>query len=45
MSDIIRMILSRGLRVEGYALRMGEMRNTCKVLVGNPEGKGFGRPR
>jgi hypothetical protein len=28
------------MRLAGNAARMGEMRNTHKILVGNPEGKG-----
>jgi hypothetical protein len=37
--NIIRMIKSRRMRWVGYIVRIGEMRNTDKILVGNPEGK------
>ncbi|KAJ4432902.1 hypothetical protein ANN_15158 [Periplaneta americana] len=44
--DIIRNIKSRRLRWAGHASRMGESRNTYRVLVGRPEGKRpLGRPR
>ncbi|KAJ4440904.1 hypothetical protein ANN_10751 [Periplaneta americana] len=37
--DIIRNIKSRRLRWAGHVARMGESRNTYRVLVGRPEGK------
>ncbi|KAJ4433434.1 hypothetical protein ANN_15732 [Periplaneta americana] len=44
--DIIRNIKSRRLRWAGHVARMGESRNTYRVLVGRPEGKRpLGRPR
>jgi hypothetical protein len=43
--DIIRQIKSRRMRWVGPVAHMGEERNVCKVLVGNPEGKiPLGRP-
>jgi hypothetical protein len=39
LPSIIRMIKSRRMRWEGHAARMGEKRNACRLLVGNPEGK------
>ncbi|KAJ4428006.1 hypothetical protein ANN_24020 [Periplaneta americana] len=43
---IIRNIKSRRLRWAGHVARMGESRNTYRVLVGRPEGKRpLGRPR
>ncbi|KAJ4439560.1 hypothetical protein ANN_07687 [Periplaneta americana] len=44
--DIIRSIKSRRLRWAGHVARMGESRNSYRVLVGRPEGKKpLGRPR
>ncbi|KAJ4431435.1 hypothetical protein ANN_20032 [Periplaneta americana] len=44
--DIVRNIKSRFLRWAGHVARMGESRNTYRVLVGMPEGKRhLGRPR
>ncbi|KAJ4439145.1 hypothetical protein ANN_15102 [Periplaneta americana] len=44
--DIIRNIKSRRLRWSGHVARMGESRNSYRVLVGRPEGKRpLGRPR
>jgi hypothetical protein len=44
--SIIRMIKSRRMRWAGHVARMGEKRNTYRILVGLPEGKGpLGRPR
>jgi hypothetical protein len=44
--NIIRMIKSRRMRSAGHVVRMGEKRNACRILVGNPEGKRpLGRPR
>jgi hypothetical protein len=37
--SIIRMIKSRRVRWAGHVARMGEKRNACRILVGNPEGK------
>jgi hypothetical protein len=33
------MIKSRRMRWAGHVARMGEKRNACRILVGNPEGK------
>jgi hypothetical protein len=33
------MIKSRRMRWIGHVARMGEKRNSCRILVGNPEGK------
>jgi hypothetical protein len=33
------MIKSRRMRWAGHVARMGEKRNTYRILVGNPEGK------
>jgi hypothetical protein len=44
--SIIRIIKSRGMRWTGHVARMGEKRNTYRLLVGKPEGKKpLGRPR
>jgi hypothetical protein len=44
--SIIRIIKSRKIRWVGHVAQMGEKRNTCTILVGNPEGKRqLGRPR
>jgi hypothetical protein len=44
--SIIRIIKSRRVRWAGHVARMGEKRNTCRILVGKPEGKRpLGRPR
>ncbi|KAJ4449410.1 hypothetical protein ANN_00809 [Periplaneta americana] len=44
--DIIRNIKSRRLRWAGHVARMGEFRNSYRVLVGRPEEKiPLGRPR
>jgi hypothetical protein len=44
--SIIRMKKSRTIRREGHVARMGEKRNACKMLVGEPEGtRPLGRPR
>jgi hypothetical protein len=37
--NIIRMIKSRSVRLEGRATRMGENKNAYRILVGKPEGK------
>jgi hypothetical protein len=34
-----RMIKSRRMRWAGHVMRMWEMRNACKMLVGKTEGK------
>jgi hypothetical protein len=45
-SSVSRMIKSRRMRLVGHVARMGEERNTCRLLVGKPEGKRqLGRPR
>jgi hypothetical protein len=44
--SIIRIIKSRRMRWAGHVARMGEKRNTYRILVGNPEGREpLGRPR
>jgi hypothetical protein len=35
--NIITMIKSRRMRWAGHVERMGEKRNACRILVGNPE--------
>jgi hypothetical protein len=37
--SIIRMSKSRRLRLAGHVARLGEKRNACGLLVGNPAGK------
>jgi hypothetical protein len=37
--SIIRMIKSRRMRWVEHVTRMGEKRNSCRILVGIPEGK------
>jgi transcription termination factor 2 len=37
--SVIRMIKSRRIRWSGHVARMGEKRNTYRILVGKPEGK------
>jgi hypothetical protein len=45
-SNITRIIKSRRMRWVGHVARFGEMRNSYKILVGQPEGKrSYGRPR
>jgi hypothetical protein len=44
--SIIRMIKSRRMRWARHVARMGEKRNTYRILLGKPEGKKLlGRPR
>jgi hypothetical protein len=44
--SIIRIIKSRRMRWAGHVARIGEKRNTYRLLVGKPEGKRpLGRPR
>jgi hypothetical protein len=44
--SIIRIIKSRRMRWVGNAAKMGEKRNACRILVGNPKGTiPLGRPR
>jgi hypothetical protein len=44
--SIIRIIKSRRMRWAGHVARMGEKRNSYRILVGKPEGKRpLGRPR
>jgi len=44
--NIIQVIKSRRMRWSGHVARIGEIRGTCGVLVGKPEGKrSLGRPR
>jgi hypothetical protein len=37
-SDIVRMIKLRRMRWAVHVARMGSMKNTCKILLGKPEG-------
>jgi hypothetical protein len=39
IQNIFRMIKSRRIRLAGHVTRMGEKRNTCRILVGQPEGE------
>jgi hypothetical protein len=44
--SIIRIMKSRRMRWAGHVARMGEKRNSYRLLVGKPEGKRpLGRPR
>jgi hypothetical protein len=44
--NIIRIIKSRKMRWAGRVARMGDTRNTCRILVGKSEGKrALGRNR
>jgi hypothetical protein len=44
--SIITIIMSRRMRWASHVARMGEKRNTYRLLVGKPEGKRpLGRPR
>jgi hypothetical protein len=44
--NIIRMIKLRRMRWAGHVVRMGETRNSYRILVGKPEKKRpLGRPR
>jgi hypothetical protein len=44
--SIITMIKSRRMKCAGHVARMGEKMNSCRILVGKPEGKRpLGRPR
>jgi hypothetical protein len=44
--SIIRKIKSRRMKWAGHVARMGEKRNTYRLLVGKPEGRRpLGRPR
>jgi hypothetical protein len=36
LSSIIRIIKSSGMRSAGHVAQMGEKRNVCRLLVGNP---------
>jgi hypothetical protein len=46
LPSIIRIIKSRRMRWVGHVERMGEKRNTYRLLVGEPDGKTLlGRPR
>jgi hypothetical protein len=40
LPNIIRMLKSRRMRLEGHVARMGEKRNAYRILVGKSEGKG-----
>jgi hypothetical protein len=43
---IIRMIMSRRMRLAGHVGRMGAKRNAYRILLGKPEGKTpLGRPK
>jgi hypothetical protein len=44
--SIIRMIKSKRMRRAGHAARIRKKKNTCRMLVGKPEGmRPLGRPR
>jgi hypothetical protein len=44
--NIIRIIKSRRMKWAGHVARMGEKRNSYRLLVGKPEGtRPLGRPR
>jgi hypothetical protein len=46
LPSIIRIIKSRRMRWVGHVVRMGEMRNAYRLLVGKPEiSRPLGRPR
>jgi hypothetical protein len=46
LPNIIRIIKSRRMRWAGLVARMGDKRNSYRLLVGRPEGKRpLGRPR
>ena len=46
LPNIVRVVKSRIMRLEGHVVRMGEGRGVHRVLVGKPEGKRpLGRPR
>jgi hypothetical protein len=46
LPHIIKIIKLRRMRWAGHVAGMGEKRNTCRLLVGKPEGKRpLGRPR
>jgi hypothetical protein len=45
LPDKIRMVKSRMVRLTGIVAHLGEKRNACRVLVGNPKGlRPLGRP-
>jgi hypothetical protein len=37
--NIIRLMKSRRMRLEGHVTRNGEKRNACRIFVGKPGGK------
>jgi hypothetical protein len=39
--SIIRVTKSRSMTGTGHVVRMEEKRNTCKILVGKPEGESY----
>jgi hypothetical protein len=44
--NIVRVIISRGMRWAGHVAQMGEGRGAYRVLIGRPKGKRpLGRPR
>jgi hypothetical protein len=46
LPSVIRIIKARRMRWAGHVVRMGEKRDTCRLLVGKSEGKRpLGRPR
>ena len=46
LPNIVRVVKSRRMRLEGNVARMGEGRGVHRFLVGKPEGKKpLGRPR
>jgi hypothetical protein len=46
LPSIIRIIMSRRVKWEGYVVCMGEKKHQCRILMGKPEGKRpLGGPR
>jgi hypothetical protein len=43
--NIITVIKSRRMRLDGHEVRRGEIRNAYKILTGMHEGRSLGRPR
>jgi hypothetical protein len=45
-ANVIRMMKTKRMRWRGHVARMGEKKNACRILVGQPEGKrALGRPK
>jgi hypothetical protein len=38
--NIVRVIVSRRMTLTGHVARIGKIRNSCRIFVGKPEGKG-----